>query len=285
MEDLIKKIQKLYLTQTDQRIADYILEHLDTIGFQTSTTLAMEIGVSDTSVIRFVRKLGFHGYAEFRSEMNNRIAQQHSQSQNDLFPSEKYNSTKELLNRDNLVKDVSRYTLNNLQKSLSKLDNATVQRIVDVILSSNRKYVVGFRGTACCAQYMASKLTLLLPNTVLITQADATAVERVLDITDQDCLILYTFPRYSKLCQVLINLASEKGAKIILITDRLTNPLAAKASIVVIAYVNGLGFSNSYVVPLSVSEVILLAISGRDSPEQSTRIRELDDIMAAEWLY
>lgn len=27
------------------------------------------------------------------------------------------------------------------------------------------------------------------------------------------------------------------------------------------------------------------AISGRDSPEQSSRICELDDIMAAEWLY
>ena len=59
MEDLVRKIQSMTLTRTDAEIAEYILAHLSTIGFQTSTTMAEEIGVSDTSVIRFIRKLGF----------------------------------------------------------------------------------------------------------------------------------------------------------------------------------------------------------------------------------
>ena len=67
MNEIAAKIQKLSLTQKDRIIADYILEHLDMIGLQTSTTLAQDIGVSDTSVIRFIRKLGFKGYAD-RSE-------------------------------------------------------------------------------------------------------------------------------------------------------------------------------------------------------------------------
>ena len=57
MEDLVRKIQSMTLTRTDAEIAEYILAHLSTIGFQTSTTMAEEIGVSDTSVIRFIRKL------------------------------------------------------------------------------------------------------------------------------------------------------------------------------------------------------------------------------------
>ena len=76
MEDLVRKIQSMTLTRTDAEIAEYILAHLSTIGFQTSTTMAEEIGVSDTSVIRFIRKLGFKGYADFRSEMNARTARQ-----------------------------------------------------------------------------------------------------------------------------------------------------------------------------------------------------------------
>lgn len=63
MEELAKKIQSMTLTRTDVEIAEYILAHLSTIGFQTSTTLAEAIGVSDTSVIRFIRKLGFKGYS------------------------------------------------------------------------------------------------------------------------------------------------------------------------------------------------------------------------------
>ena len=64
MEDLTKKIQSMQLTKTDRRIADYILEHMDSMGFQTLTSLSIEIGISDTSIIRFIRKLGFRGYAE-----------------------------------------------------------------------------------------------------------------------------------------------------------------------------------------------------------------------------
>ena len=72
--DIVKKIQGMSLSRTDADVADYILAHLDTVGFQTVTALAAEVGVSDTSVIRFIRKLGFKGYSDFRNEMNARAA-------------------------------------------------------------------------------------------------------------------------------------------------------------------------------------------------------------------
>lgn len=285
MEELIHKIKNLPLTRTDRDIAEYILEHLDTIGFQTSTTLAQSIGVSDTSVIRFIRKLGFKGYAEFRSEMNQRMARQLNQTQKDLSPGEKYLQTKQLLNRDSLVHDVSSYTLDNLEKSLSRLDNDTVNHIADIILSSDRKYIAAFRGSACCAQYMASKLVFLTPNVFPLTHADATAVERLVDISPRDCLMIYSFPRYSELHYVLMDLAKSRGAKIVLVTDRITSPLASKADVVVTANITGLGFTNSYVVPLSLSEVILLAISSREDSVHSERMTRIDEIVGQQKLY
>ena len=168
MEDLVRKIQSMTLTRTDAEIAEYILAHLSTIGFQTSTTMAEEIGVSDTSVIRFIRKLGFKGYADFRSEMNARTARQIDRAQPDLTPGEKYLRTLEHLGSGSLISDVSQYTLNNLQKSYAQLDQGTVEQIVDILLRSDRKYIAGFRGTACCAQYMASKLLFLTPHVVPI---------------------------------------------------------------------------------------------------------------------
>ena len=39
MEELAAKIQRLSLTHAERRIAEYILEHLDTIGLQTSLHL------------------------------------------------------------------------------------------------------------------------------------------------------------------------------------------------------------------------------------------------------
>ncbi len=285
MEDLVRKIQSMTLTRTDAEIAEYILAHLSTIGFQTSTTMAEEIGVSDTSVIRFIRKLGFKGYADFRSEMNARTARQIDRAQPDLTPGEKYLRTLEHLGSSSLISDVSQYTLNNLQKSYAQLDQGTVEQIEDILLSSDRKYIAGFRGTACCAQYLASKLLFLTPHVVPILHADATAVENLLDITERDCLFLYSFPRYSEIARPLMEIARESGAKVILMTDRRTSPLANKADVVVTAQVDGLGFTNSYVAPLSLSEVILLSVSGRRDVTDSKRFNRIDSVMDREKLY
>lgn len=285
MEDLVRKIQSMTLTRTDAEIAEYILAHLSTIGFQTSTTMAEEIGVSDTSVIRFIRKLGFKGYADFWSEMNARTARQIDRAQPDLTPGEKYLRTLEHLGSSSLISDVSQYTLNNLQKSYAQLDQGMVEQIVDILLSSDRKYIAGFRGTACCAQYMASKLLFLTPHVVPILHADATAVENLLDITERDCLFLYSFPRYSEIARPLMEIARESGAKVILMTDRRTSPLANKADVVVTAQVDGLGFTNSYVAPLSLSEVILLSVSGRRDVTDSKRFNRIDSVMDREKLY
>ncbi len=282
MEELVTKIRRLSLTQTDRIIAEYILEHLDTIGLQTSTALARNIGVSDTSIIRFIRKLDFTGYAEFRSEMAGRIARHYDQA---LSPGEKYIKSRESLNRNSLIQDVQSYTLDNLQKSFSKLEMSTVNQIADIILSSSRKFIVGFRGTACCAQYMSSKLLFLVPDVVQVTHADATAVEKLVDISSDDCLIMYSFPRYSELNFVLMDMARDQGAKIILFTDQVTSPLSKQADVVVTAHVGGLGFTNSYAVPLSLTEVVLLALSSRRDEEQEKRMNYVDRLMGENRLY
>ena len=285
MEDLIKKIQNMSLSKTDTKIAAYVCDHLDTIGLQTSTAMAEKIGVSDTSVVRFVRKLGFKGYIDFRSAMKERILKKTKQERQGLSPMEKYAKSKELLKRDSLISDVSSYTLDNLEKSFFALDSSTLEQVVDILMKSDRKYIAGFRGTACCAQYMSSNLLFLTPNVMLITHADATAAERLIDITERDCLFLYSFPLHSEITKTLMDIARENKAKIILMTDSPTSPLANKADIVITARVDGLGFTNSYVAPLSLSELIILAVSSRCDETFSERFNRIDTIMKKEKLY
>lgn len=132
---------------------------------------------------------------------------------------------------------------------------------------------------------MPSIWLFLTPHVVPILHADATAVENLLDITERDCLFLYSFPRYSEIARPLMEIARESGAKVILMTDRRTSPLANKADVVVTAQVDGLGFTNSYVAPLSLSEVILLSVSGRKDVKDSKRFNRIDSVMEREKLY
>ena len=64
MTDFQQQIRNAYehLTNIQRTIADYFLEHLDTIPFKRLEELADLIGVSTTSVIRFTRSIGYQGY-------------------------------------------------------------------------------------------------------------------------------------------------------------------------------------------------------------------------------
>lgn len=287
MEDLIAKIQSMELSRTESLIADYILDNLDIVGLKTSTSLAETIGVSDTSIIRFIRRLGFRGYSDFRSAMTERMADHYTSAHASpgLSPGEKYVQFKKNLKRESLISDVGKYTINNLESSFSKLTDEMVDHAVDILLSSSKHYVSGFRGAASCAYYMTSKLLLMVPNVIRLTQADATAIEAIADITSDDCIILYSFPRYSEICFSLLEIAHEAGAKIILFTDRYTSPLANLADIVFVTQVGGLGFTNSYVAPLSITEILLLAISNRNDRKCEERIARMDRLIGERKLY
>ena len=109
--------------------------------------------------------------------------------------------------------------------------------------------------------------------------ADSTAIERIVDIKEDDCLFLYSFRKYSEICYNLINIARSNGAKIILMTDSYTSPLASKADIVLVSKVAGLGFTNSYIAPMSISEIILLTISNRSDSNCDERLKMMDKII------
>lgn len=287
MEDIIAKIQGMELSKTDSLIAEHILDSIDTIGLKTSTSLAEEIGVSDTSIIRFIRKLGFKGYSDFRVAMTERLTEQYNQSQgsHELSPGERYVKFQNNLKSGTLISDISKYTVSNLEKSFSKLTDETVDKAVDILLSSEKHYICGFRGAASCAQYMASKLVLMVSNVITLTHADATAIEAIADIKKGDCIILYSFPRYSEINFSLLEIAREAGAKVILFTDKFTSPLVGLADIVIVTYVSGLGFTNSYVAPLSISELLLLAISNRNDKKCMQRISKIDKLIGERKLY
>lgn len=99
--DIAQKIKAMSLTKTEKRIADYILDHIDMLGLKTITELAGEIGVSDTSIIRFLRSLGFSGYSDFKREMSARMMTQYCDA---LSPGEKYRKTKSAIRKENLIR-------------------------------------------------------------------------------------------------------------------------------------------------------------------------------------
>lgn len=283
MDPLIHKIEELLLTRSEARVTDYIIDHLDTIGLYTSRELAAAIGVSDTSVIRLVHKLGFDTFTQFRVEMNARITQQYSpQAPSPLGP-EGQRTQIDPARRQ--VDALSGNILENLRKTFFRLDDATVRQIVDILLQSRHKYIAGFHTTASCAQYMATRLIKLLPHVIPVVNADTSSVEAILDIGPEDCLMVYSFLRHARIIAPLMKLAKQNGAKVILVTDRASSPLVRKADIVLLTPIDSNNQAYSYVAPLSVSEMVLMTLIAESGSDGEARMHRLENLLESTDVY
>ena len=68
---ILKQLEKDYkLNENDLFIARYILEHSEEIPLFSSHQLAKETFTSPTAIIRFVKKLGFESYNDFKLNMD-----------------------------------------------------------------------------------------------------------------------------------------------------------------------------------------------------------------------
>ncbi|MDO5784747.1 MAG: MurR/RpiR family transcriptional regulator [Eubacteriales bacterium] len=71
----IKQLQSL--NELEMEVYQYIIQHQDAIPYMRIRELAAEAHVSTTTVLRFCRKIGCDGYAEFKLRMKEFVGRQH----------------------------------------------------------------------------------------------------------------------------------------------------------------------------------------------------------------
>ena len=152
---LEQRIQSAHLTRTEKVIADYFLEHSGLLYFLTAKDIALALGVSDTSVIRLCRTLGYRGFRELQESLRSELSQ--------VIEREKYVIPQHQV-PDKLQKyqDLSsfqclQFAVNCLQETYRKNDPEKYGQIVrsraSTFLSPASAVWRGRRGTwACCCR-------------------------------------------------------------------------------------------------------------------------------------
>ncbi len=62
-----------HFSKGQRRIAAFITEHSDEAAFMTAFRLGEEVGVSESTVVRFAAELGFDGYPQLQKAMQEMI--------------------------------------------------------------------------------------------------------------------------------------------------------------------------------------------------------------------
>lgn len=262
MKELREIINNAKLTKTQKMIAKYILDNSADACFMTSTEIAEKLGVSESSVIRFSRSLGYSGFMAFqkalRKDYQDRVL---SISSAITVPAQRIAQQTKLGNNTDYINRHFKIAAKNLETVFIDNPIALFEEAADVIISSKRKYIAASRGNTSLSNYFLLYLKQMIPHVVMTNTTAISPIDHMCNITKEDCLIIFSFPRYSSVDEITAQMAYDAGAKIIVITDKPSALLAPYATCLFTVPVDSNAFFNSFVGPQFVAEALLETIS------------------------
>ena len=279
MKELRETIHNANLTKTQKVIAKFILDNSADACFMTSTEIALKLGVSESSVIRFSRSLGYSGFMDFqkalRKDYQGKVS---SISSNITVPSQRITKRAKLENSSDYINRHFKNAVKNLENVFAQNSIQTFEEAADIIISSKRKYIAASRGNTCLSDYFLLYLKQMVPHVVMTNTNSISPIDHMCNISKEDCLIIFSFPRYSSMDKITAEMAHDAGASIIVITDKPSALLSQYATILLTVSVDSNAFFNSLVGPQFVAEALLETISHKVKGIEK-RLKKIDQYL------
>lgn len=214
MADIIKQIRDIYpqLSSAKKSAASYFLNHYHALQFATVTELAERIGVSDTTIINLCMDLGYSGYSGFKKAVRADIDAESAGG----FSA----SNAPIQSSVSKIHSLTAPTIQAFSDTFSDTQNCSaITQAAQMLAGAKNIYAIGFWSLATLAQDFCLQLRRKGCRAEAIFPSLGDYIDKVLQITPEDVVVLYDFSRYfagmNEICQLL----KKQSVPIILITD------------------------------------------------------------------
>ena len=255
------------LTASQKIIGKYVLENYREVAFMSAIELGEKVNVSDATIIRFARSLGFKGFAEFRNYLKNSIL-------NFDPPHIRLMKNYDSFSHNNTVMDVGKADLQNLENFLLNLDAEKIDLAVNTINQAEKIYMFGTRNSGIIVDFLSFHLRRMGYKIIQITQGGAVTHEKIMDITENDLLITCSLPRYSKPTYQATVYAKNRNAKVLTITDQNVSAISAKSDIVFNLQISNSAYFNSHVVPMELCNILIMSLLVKNKDQIYKNLKE-----------
>lgn len=219
----IPRIRSEYasLPPSEKKVADFVLDNPDKIIYLSVSELADEVHVSDSTIIRFCKNVGFNGYQEFKLFV----------AQDLVVPIENINEDIQM--DDDLETVVNKIGFTNkkaIEETLSITNLEALQEAIDVIVKARKLefYGVGASGiTGYDAKYKFLRIGI---DVDCYTDAHLQAMSAA-TLSEEDVVVGVSHSGSTKDVVDSCTVAHEAGATVICITGHNRSPITKVADI------------------------------------------------------
>lgn len=143
------------LAKAEQRVAQVVLSDPESVSRRSITEVAERAGTSETTVTRFCKAIGVHGYPDLRIALASEVARSESREHayRDLGADIALDDA-----LDKVVGKVAYSDARAVEETAEQVDVATLQRVVDAVSLARRVDVYGVGASAFVASDLQQKL-------------------------------------------------------------------------------------------------------------------------------
>ena len=272
MKSILDKIYTEYKTFTpsQKKVAEYLTQHLDDALILKASQLAKKAGVSEATFTRFITRLGFSGFSEFKREIGNFIIQGNSTAERLAESAQTFGIS------ESVFLEILRGDIENIHKITNGISNELFEKAVGKLSSAKSIYLLGLRSSYALAFYLAFNLRFFLKSVTLIKPGIGDIPEQVLSAGKGDVLIALSFKRFTRDVVNIVEKIKRKKTYIIAITNSHLSPIAQLADMSLVVETEIPTYIESFTAPMSLLNAFITAVALKKKKQALPALTKLE---------
>jgi len=272
------------LTSKQRGVLDYLRNNLESICYITLRDLSEQAGVSEVSILRLCRILGFEGFQalkdQFRQEL---VVEKKAHGTASLAFTEGFQNLSP--DRAKLLSGMLAREAQHMGDLLSNMDGDQLYRCVTHMIGASKIYIFGHDGCRILGDYLAHRLNYFRLNAVSIQMGLSESVRVQLSkLRPEDFVVLFSFPPYYHPAQGIARFAAHRNIPVLTIAESMDSPAIVEGGYTFLCGTDSFLGINSFTTPASFIHILTLCIANELGPEALKAIEE-DEKKVSAFLY
>ncbi|MDE3090131.1 MAG: MurR/RpiR family transcriptional regulator [Chloroflexota bacterium] len=264
------------LTKSEQQIASYLLTNHDEAAFVPAAELAKRLDVSEATIVRFAKAVGYDSFPELR-----RVLQEIFRAR--VTPASRLQRKLADLKsgEGHVLSKIIDMELQYLAEAQHSIDPATFDRAVEVLVGGERVFVFGIGPSRILADLVQIRLRRFGVPTFSLIESGRDLLEKLLLLKPDDAVLATGFHRVTGELVAVIDHAHRLGCRTVLLTDTLGPTFKGKVDVILSARRGPVSNFHSLTVPMTIINALILAVAMSRSEDSLTSLKHLQELRAA----
>lgn len=252
-------------------IADYLLEHLQTVPFLSVPELARRSGVSDATVVRFAQRIGYAGFSELKMELV------------ELLQGRLANGRPAPAADDaDVLEAVARLEIANVRRTIDSTHRESFRDVAEAVFSARHTFAFGMGVSAHLADLACYALTQVGVRATPLSTRFSSPREQVVALRNGDLLLAFSFPPYSRPTLEMLGDAAGRGIATVAVCDRLTAPASQLARWTLPVKSENMMFTNAIAAVTVLLNALATEIATSHRSEALEALAQINRILAGD---